>query len=79
MLNINITSTERGLHIIIEDNGVGRQRAKEIKGDRSGHVSLGTIIIDERIDLLNQLGHDIEIITEDVEPQGTRVHLYINE
>lgn len=76
---IEIYYLEEDLMIAIEDDGVGREKAKQIKGDRTGHVSLGTMIIDQRIDLLNQLGYNLEVQTTDVQPQGTRVTIRLKE
>ena len=76
---IEISYLDEDLMITIQDDGIGREKAGQIKGDRSGHVSLGTMIIDQRIDLLNELGHDLKIATEDVTPQGTRVTIRLKE
>ena len=76
---VNIYYLDEELIIEIEDDGVGRDRAKEIKGSRSGHVSLGTVIIDQRIELLNELGYHVNVITEDVEPHGTKVTIRFKE
>jgi len=44
---------------IVEDNGVGRQKAKEIREQTMrGHKSRGTKIIEERLNVLATLGHD---------------------
>ena len=53
---INITINKKGplLQFIIEDNGVGRNKAAEIE-QKKPHQSFGNSIISKRIELLNQL------------------------
>ena len=78
-LKLKIYYLEERLCIQIEDNGVGREKAAKLKQARAGHVSLGTVIIDQRIDLLNQLGYDLEIKVEDIDPRGTCVYILLKE
>jgi sensor histidine kinase YesM len=78
-VTIDISYLNEDLVVVISDNGIGRKKAAEIKGDRSGHVSLGTLIIDQRIELLNQLGYRLDVKTEDVHPHGTRVSITLKE
>lgn len=47
-LTVAVSRTNGALHVIIVDDGVGRQGAK---GNNSGHTSLGTSITKERMDL----------------------------
>lgn len=57
-LEINIQPTQNydGLHFIIEDNGIGRDKAQEIKTRRAvKHKSVGMQITKNRIDIANQL------------------------
>lgn len=78
LLKITFDQTEDALQVIIEDNGIGREAASQLP-KREGHVSLGTLIIDNRIKLLNEMGYEMEIQTEDVFPHGTRVIIKITE
>ncbi len=69
---------------IIEDNGVGRKKAMEIKSkDLIAHNSQGMDITSKRIELANQLfNRNLNYVIEDVvdenkEPKGTKVILKI--
>jgi LytS/YehU family sensor histidine kinase len=73
-------------HIIctIEDNGIGREAAQQIKEmKQSNHNSLGTQIASSRLDLVNSLyGTSLktiytDLINEKGEPEGTRVEIHI--
>jgi LytS/YehU family sensor histidine kinase len=73
-------------HIIctIEDNGIGREAAQQIKEmKRSNLNSLGTQIASSRLDLVNSLyGTSLKTIYTDLknekgEPEGTRVEIHI--
>jgi ligand-binding sensor domain-containing protein/putative methionine-R-sulfoxide reductase with GAF domain len=75
------------LKISIEDNGIGRERAGEIKATKIngiGHQSKGMKISEERISLLKlQNGSPPEIVVIDLkdpsgEPAGTKVEIYIS-
>jgi sensor histidine kinase YesM len=66
---------------IVEDNGIGRQKAAQIAAKRKGHKSTGLANTKERLDLLYKLyGKRIELKITDLydengEPAGTRVEL----
>jgi LytS/YehU family sensor histidine kinase len=69
----------------IEDDGVGRKKAGEIKAQKyPNRRSLGTSIMDKRLNLLNQLyGRRIQVRYTDLfgnggEPAGTRVEISLN-
>lgn len=47
---------EKSFECIIDDNGIGRQKAKEIAQKRKGHKSTGITNLQERIELINQTG-----------------------
>jgi len=75
-----------GQHICwtIEDNGIGREAAMEIKNQKEGtHNSLGTKITESRINLTNALyGTALKVVFTDLkgsknEPCGTRVELHL--
>ncbi|MBI5541601.1 MAG: tetratricopeptide repeat protein [Bacteroidia bacterium] len=56
MLKIKFTSNNNVLICTIEDNGIGRERAKEIRQKKKpDHVSWGTKITESRISLINEL------------------------
>ena len=68
------------LKCIIEDDGVGMKESKEIrKHSFSEHKSLGSKIVQERIDLLNNMGYDIQIDTLERNPQGTIVEITLSD
>jgi tetratricopeptide (TPR) repeat protein len=73
-------------HIIctIEDNGIGREAANELRKKKTtNHNSLGTQITASRLDLVNALyGTSLKTIYTDLkndkgEPEGTRVEIHI--
>jgi sensor histidine kinase YesM len=72
------------LKCIIEDNGIGRKKARELNKNRKKHTSKGTFITNERLALLNQTkrkkGYKFEIIDlyDDFGlAAGTRVEIYL--
>ena len=80
--HIEISFTYLGANKIqctIDDNGIGREKAKQIAQKRKGHKSTGLINIQERITLINKLYRkkiDIQIIDKynpDKTPAGTTV------
>lgn len=83
IVEIDLDKTEV-LHILVEDNGVGRKKAKEIKQQRSdAHMSKASGIIDERIQIINasEEGHiQIEYIDlmDGNKAIGTRVEIIID-
>ena len=66
---------------IIEDNGIGREKAAAIKNNNISsmvHESKGIGIIRERLQLLQQkTGKPADIVFEDIFPSGTRVTINI--
>ncbi|HFX17857.1 MAG TPA: hypothetical protein ENK64_01780 [Flavobacteriales bacterium] len=81
-LNIDLSLENGLLQIIIEDNGVGRKRAQEIK--KVSHKSFSTRANKERVKLYkNKLNLNINVLTEDLKDadnkaSGTRVTIYIS-
>jgi hypothetical protein len=64
----------------IEDNGIGRIRARELAARRNPeHVSAGTELVGERIAAFNKYYHQglhsqtIDLYDEQGKPRGTRV------
>lgn len=77
--------SEDQVQIVIEDNGVGRSRAAELKGS-STHRSMGTSLNQRRIENINEMQKDIHvrIETEDLmdtsgHAAGTRVIIHIHK
>jgi len=69
---------------VIEDNGIGREAAKDRNLKREGnHNSLGTQITKSRLELVNELyGTSLltfytDLMDENGEPAGTRVEIHI--
>ncbi len=72
------TIDEEELICTIEDNGVGRQRARELQqSSLKKYRSRGTELTNRRVELLNQLGYDILIETTDRPTGGTSVTIHI--
>ncbi len=85
-LTVKITSTAAFLICTIEDNGIGRKRAGEMKTSQKAsekHKSLGMKITQDRLKLLNQLNDSelsmniTDLCDKDGNPAGTRVDIYI--
>lgn len=80
MLLISIQKSDLEIEIIIEDNGIGRQRAEEVKSKSAKHQkSFGLNITRDRMaisKLINNLDITTEIqdlINNDKQPLGTRI------
>jgi ligand-binding sensor domain-containing protein len=83
VLNVDISQNGNELHIVVEDNGIGREKSKTIKKS-AAHKSVGMEITQSRIEILNNLlgssGSEINIYDlykNQVEPIGTRVEIKI--
>ncbi|MBV7532920.1 tetratricopeptide repeat protein [Chitinophaga sp. sic0106] len=84
MLEINIRLSGRSLVCTIEDNGIGRKKAMEIK-ERKGkaHNSVGMKVTQGRIDLIRKINNkDASVEITDLvnaagEPTGTRVTIVL--
>jgi ligand-binding sensor domain-containing protein len=82
--NLSVTFYMAGdyLECVIEDNGIGRKKAKALRS-RDGHHPVGLSLTGRRIEILNQnkeelVGLTIEDkISTEGEPMGTRVVLLI--
>ena len=68
----------------IEDNGIGRAKALEIKQQKNGnHISMGTTITESRLKLVNDLyGQSMKVVYTDLvdeagQAAGTRVQINI--
>jgi tetratricopeptide (TPR) repeat protein len=83
-VHVNIKLGGDRLACTIEDNGIGRDAAMEIKKHKNGnHNSLGTKITESRLNLVNALyGKNMKIDYTDLKdqegkPAGTRVTIHI--
>ncbi len=84
LIKITLTSDENSYYCIIEDNGIGREKALEIK-NRSPytHKSYGMSITKSRIELFNSVRTGtlseriIDLFDENNSPSGTRVEIII--
>ena len=82
-LTIDFSQQGNILKCVIDDNGIGRAAAEEIKQKkRSTHVSMGTSVTQERLDILNKqngIPTQVKIIDkyEDGLATGTQVEIFI--
>jgi hypothetical protein len=83
-VTINMKLENRHIICTIEDNGIGREAAEELKKmKQTNHNSLGTQIASSRLDLVNSLyGTSLKTVYTDLkndkgEPEGTRVEIHI--
>ncbi|MFZ9386388.1 MAG: two-component regulator propeller domain-containing protein [Chitinophagaceae bacterium] len=85
MVEIIISGDDHKLTCVIQDNGIGRAKAEEIKAAKSGNRkrSMGMQITNDRIDMINKLyGSNTKVEIRDLcdkegKPAGTRVELTI--
>jgi tetratricopeptide (TPR) repeat protein len=84
LVKISLNLENQYISCIIEDNGIGREAAEELKRKKdSDHNSLGTQIVTSRLDLVNALyGTSLKTIYTDLiningKPEGTRVEIQI--
>lgn len=83
-LTVRFISEKDGIACTIEDNGVGREASRTLRGERSTHQSIGMSLTNERLDLLNSLrNRPMRVSIEDLfdattgAPSGTRVTIHI--
>ncbi|HBZ21000.1 MAG TPA: hypothetical protein DEO60_07735 [Bacteroidales bacterium] len=83
-VNIDLKLKDDHILCVIEDNGIGRDAAKERSLKReNNHNSLGTQITKSRLDLVNELyGTSMKTMYKDIrdengDPAGTRVEIHI--
>ena len=78
-IDVRLTREVDYLVALVQDNGMGRQRAAGQPGNHPGYPSRGSAIMEERIALLNrQTRRPITVVITDLSsadspPQGTRV------
>jgi len=83
-LYVDLKLLDQSIECTIEDNGIGRKAALEIKKQKNGnHNSLGTKITESRLSLVNALyGKNMKIDYTDLkdengDPNGTKVVIHI--
>jgi hypothetical protein len=81
-LSVLIGVENEKIRYTIKDNGVGRQKALQIKNlNKPGHISYGIQISTERIHLYNKNGKEKDVVITDLyndgEPAGTKVEVSI--
>ncbi len=82
-LSVQIGIKNEIIRYSIIDNGVGRQRALQIKNiNKPEHISYGIEISTERVHLYNKNGNEKNVLITDLytdgKPSGTKVEVYIN-
>lgn len=85
MISIKMTPKNKVMLCVVEDNGVGRERAMEIKNQsgKSKHRSLGMQVTQERLDILNEKTEEevfvrfVDLKDDKNNSLGTRVELQI--
>jgi hypothetical protein len=77
-IKVTFEYNDNVLMCTIEDDGIGRKKAQEIK-ERSKHSyrSMGTYLVQDRVALLNKVGYNISIETFDRPDGGTIVKIKI--
>lgn len=82
-LRVVVNQEAQFLHLTIEDNGIGRKQAGEIKSlGASRKQGMGMRITEDRLQLLKTIyGQDVKIVVTDLtdngQPTGTRVEIRI--
>ena len=80
-ITVTIEEEDNRLKCVIDDNGVGRLKSKELKDKE--HKSYAMSIAKTRLDLINTMEDDIvsiniiDKVNEDGNPTGTTVELYV--
>ncbi len=78
-LSVRFSEQEESIICVVEDNGVGRKKAKEIQRESiKMYKSHGTTIVKRRVDVLNDMGYDINIGSADREHGGTIITIKIS-
>lgn len=85
LLTIHLSSRENFLICTITDNGIGREKASQIKRTMPGkkHKSLGMKITEDRLRILNEINNSelnvaiTDLLDEEQRPIGTKVELYV--
>jgi hypothetical protein len=83
LLTIGKAEEQDVIEVVIDDNGIGRERSREINKNRMAHQSFATAANEKRIDIINQTVEKktklkiIDKINRDESPAGTTVIIHI--
>jgi tetratricopeptide (TPR) repeat protein len=83
LITIRAAEEENVIEVVIDDNGIGRERSREINKNRMAHDSFATAANEKRIDLINQSVDKqmtlkiIDKVNKDGSPAGTTVIISI--
>jgi sensor histidine kinase YesM len=82
ILNVRIEELDQTLHIEVEDNGIGREQAHQVKKSDLQHESMGMKLTNERIALMNNDHTKSTVSVQDLhdsngQPTGTKVIINI--
>jgi hypothetical protein len=83
MISISKAEDQEVIEVVIDDNGIGRERSKEINKSRIAHQSFATAANEKRMDLINQTIDKktklkiIDKVNIDGSPAGTTVIITI--
>ena len=85
-LTISIDAEDTFIIVTIEDNGIGRIKAQEIKAESThNHVSRGLTLVQEKIEIIMDLYNEfidvktIDKFSPDNQPNGTKVLIRFNK
>jgi PAS domain S-box-containing protein len=81
-LSLSLKQDAQGIICTVEDDGVGREEAIQIKERKKmGHQSVGMMVTKERLEIINRMRNvtfQIEDLHNDLgQPTGTRVEIFI--
>lgn len=83
LLSLTITEEGNYLECVVEDNGIGREKAQQKKAAEDGQQSLGMLITRRRLDQLPRSERNlsepsvVDLYNADGEPRGTQVTFYL--
>jgi len=78
VLYLSVKASDTHLHVLVKDNGIGRQAAGRIQaGNGRAHQSMALSLTQQRLDLMPEKGR-VEIVDiADGSGTGTEVHLFL--
>jgi tetratricopeptide (TPR) repeat protein len=83
VLNVSVTQSAGMLKIVIEDNGIGRERSKQYK-KADAHKSLGMAFTEQRLNVINKMQHYesakvqiTDLYDKNARGAGTKVEIFI--